>query len=360
MSTPSLHPSLTLLPHAQTAIASLLSSPSASPSTPLAVLEVGCGDGKLAHAIATEFGARVAVTAIDPFPAAITAAQSAFPPTTTPNLSFIQSDLLSFYPSPPTRLFDIILCQRSLHHVFPLADATSKLHSLVRTSGVLIADEFARDEVTEAGARFLVDRIDVFRALGLLEDGPGSHAHGHTHDGRGQSDGHSHGGHDEAGHGHGGHESAEHGHGAGGHDHAHNAASASDHAHTPPPQHQDSRSNLSYVHGHAHVGPAPSSSSPREGLPTDPPLSRWTRMTTHDPPLPGGSAMRSALSAVFGERNVKVERGGPALYLMATHKVKAGDEALQKVTRVVREQEEREIAGGRVEGIGLLFVCRKV
>ncbi|KAJ3315756.1 hypothetical protein HDU93_004611, partial [Gonapodya sp. JEL0774] len=210
------------------------------------------------------------------------------------------------------------------------------LQSLLRPGGILLADEFSRDEVTEAAAKFLFDRIDLFRAMGLMEDSSG-HSHSNAHD---------HGGEKTHDHGHGGESRATR------HDHSHRHGSESNHDASGP------RSNLTYVHGHGSVGSS-SDGGPREGLRGMPPLDRWKRMTSHNPPLPGGAEMLAALKAGFGEENVVVIKGDPSLYLMGTLRVKISEEHRTTFEEVFKAQEEESIQNKLFPGIGALYKCRR-
>lgn len=276
------------------------------------------------------------------------------------NLSFAQSDLLSYEGG---KDYDVLIMVRSLHHVFPLDQAVNKIHSLLKTGGTLIADEFAREAPNETAAKFLFDRIDLLRvavpASARVEGG--GHSHGHTH---GQG---GHGGESGGSHSHGGQEkahslSAGHSHSYGGHgDHSH-ASHDREHDHdneTPaaPAPATEEPGNLSYVHGQGtHVG-VRDDGLPREGTPEMPPLERWQRVIKHDPPLPSSEIMVAELQKVFGEANLKVESNRPAMYLMAA--MRLAPEVAAGVAKVVHTQETKAIAEGQFKGIGLIFTAKK-
>lgn len=338
-----------LLPAALSAIAAH------GTSGPVKVLEVGCGEGAFAKAVCKEMAARYPAVqftykAIDPFPGAVDKASSG---EVTSNLSFAQSDLLSFSEG----TYDVVIMVRSLHHVFPLDAGIKHAHSLLNSRGTLLADEFAREAASQEAANFLFQRIDLLR-VAVPPQARQEGGHSHSHGGHGGHGGHSHGSHEKehdhdveppkAGghsHSHGGHS-----HGSGGHGHSHSSEA-------PVSAPEETPSNLSYVHGtNSHVGTR-DDGLPREGTPDMEPLVRWQRVIKHDPPLPSSVEMIAGLKAVFGEDNVKVEKGLPALYLMAS--MRLVPEVAKEVARVVHRQESEALARGEFEGIGMVFTATK-
>ena len=108
------------------------------PPAPARVLEVGCGSGELAHAMA---GLGYRVTAIDPRAPA--------------GDIFLAVTLEDFDDPGP---FDAIVAGRSLHHIHDLAGAVEKLERLLAPGGVLILDDHAFDRLDEPTARWFADR----------------------------------------------------------------------------------------------------------------------------------------------------------------------------------------------------------
>jgi 2-polyprenyl-3-methyl-5-hydroxy-6-metoxy-1,4-benzoquinol methylase len=102
------------------------------PRAPSRVLEVGCGKGELARAMAD---AGYTVVAVDP-----DAPQGAL---------FRRTTIEQFDDADP---FDVVVASLSLHHVDDLAAALDKIAALLRRSGVLILDEFAWDRLDERSA----------------------------------------------------------------------------------------------------------------------------------------------------------------------------------------------------------------
>ena len=97
--------------------------------TPSRVLEIGCGDGQAALALA---GAGHEVTAIDPV--------------APEGPIFERVTLEEFVPSAP---FDAVVASRSLHHVPDLELAVDKIAQL---APLLVVDEFAWDRFDERTA----------------------------------------------------------------------------------------------------------------------------------------------------------------------------------------------------------------
>ena len=134
----------------------------------LRVLEVGCGPGYLASRLLEE---GVQLTAIDVSEDQVHLARERGVPA-------IASDFLAFEGGP----FDAVLFTRSLHHVSPLGEGISRIRALVRPGGLILADEFAHDEIDAASAAWFWDLQTVLEECGALApDTPRRHGH---HDGR--------------------------------------------------------------------------------------------------------------------------------------------------------------------------------
>jgi SAM-dependent methyltransferase len=111
---------------------------SSLPPAPARVLEVGCGRGELARAVAAR---GYEVVAIDPEP---------------PEGAIFRSVALEDFDEPET--FDAVVASRSLHHVPDLPGALDKIADLLRPRGLLIVNEHAWDRMDEATARWFLDR----------------------------------------------------------------------------------------------------------------------------------------------------------------------------------------------------------
>jgi SAM-dependent methyltransferase len=107
------------------------------------VLEVGCGDGELARAIA---GSGYDVVAIDP---------------DAPPGELFRAVSLEEFTDPAA--FDAVVASRSLHHIADLPGALDRITGLLRAGGRLIVNEHACDRLDEPTARWYLDHR---RALG--------------------------------------------------------------------------------------------------------------------------------------------------------------------------------------------------
>lgn len=134
----------------------------------LRVLEVGCGPGVLADRLQRD---GVELTAIDASEEQVAEARARGVPA-------IVSDFLAFE-APP---FDAVLFTRSLHHIAPLEAGIAKIRALVRPGGLVVADEFAHDEIDASTAAWFWDLQAVLETCGALAaDVPRRH-HGHGRD----------------------------------------------------------------------------------------------------------------------------------------------------------------------------------
>jgi SAM-dependent methyltransferase len=108
------------------------------PPAPSRVLEVGCGDGRLARAL-DDLAYRV--VAIDP---------------AAPEGAIFQAVTLEEFADPVR--FDAVVASRALHHIPDLAGALSKLHRLLVPEGPLIVVEHAFDRFDERTARWYLEK----------------------------------------------------------------------------------------------------------------------------------------------------------------------------------------------------------
>jgi 2-polyprenyl-3-methyl-5-hydroxy-6-metoxy-1,4-benzoquinol methylase len=108
------------------------------PSPPARVLEVGCGEGRLAVALANQ-GYRV--SAIDP---------------RAPGGELFEAVSLEDFADPGP--FDAVVASRSLHHIGDLSRAVAKIERLLRPGGRFIVNEHAFDRFDRRTAGWYLER----------------------------------------------------------------------------------------------------------------------------------------------------------------------------------------------------------
>jgi SAM-dependent methyltransferase len=108
------------------------------PPAPARVLEVGCGRGQLARAIARS---GYEVVAIDPH---------------APTGELFQAVSLEEFAAADA--FNVVVASRALHHIPDLPGALEKIARLLRPAGGLILDEHACDRLDEKTARWYLEQ----------------------------------------------------------------------------------------------------------------------------------------------------------------------------------------------------------
>ena len=103
------------------------------------VLEVGCGKGQLAHALAR---AGHSVTAIDPW---------------APEGPIFRRVGIEELTDPGP--FDYVVASLSLHHIEDLGGALDKIADVLRMGGSLVVVEFAWDRIDDATAEWALERL---------------------------------------------------------------------------------------------------------------------------------------------------------------------------------------------------------
>lgn len=113
------------------------------PSSARTALDVGCGDGAIARALAQQ-GLRV--SAVDLSPGMIALARRST--TVSLPVNYVLGDVL--VDGPELGVFDVVICVNVLHHV-PIASAVARLTELVAPGGLLLI----QDVVARPGLRYL-------------------------------------------------------------------------------------------------------------------------------------------------------------------------------------------------------------
>lgn len=104
------------------------------PAAPARILEVGCGDGQLASALAASGHA---VTAVDP---------------RAPEGEIFRR--IAFEEFSDQDEFDAVVASVSLHHIDDLGAALDKIVNFLQPGGVFILEEFAKERIAGATARW--------------------------------------------------------------------------------------------------------------------------------------------------------------------------------------------------------------
>lgn len=120
------------------------------------LLEVGCGQGALAAALAAR---GVQVRAIDSLPEAVAEARAR-------GVDAARADVLDYEDDP----FDIVLFSRSLHHIHSPSQATEKAYHLLKVGGFLLVEDFSPDRVDSRTAAWRYEVELLLHAAGLLGD----------------------------------------------------------------------------------------------------------------------------------------------------------------------------------------------
>src|SRR5688572_18664132 len=115
-------------------------------SPPTRVLEVGCGEGDLAHVLD---GAGHSVTAIDP---------------RAPEGSIFRRVGIEEFSEPGG--FDHVVAILSLHHVEDIGGALDKISDLLLAGGTLVVVEYAWDRVDEKTVEWALSRLPSAPASG--------------------------------------------------------------------------------------------------------------------------------------------------------------------------------------------------
>ena len=117
------------------------------PAPPARVLEVGCGGGELALALA---GAGYDLTAIDP---------------RAPEGPIFRQVALEDFSADGR--FDAVVASVSLHHLERLDAAVDRIAELLEPGGLLVMEEFAKERLVGTTARWYHRQRQAFAAIGM-------------------------------------------------------------------------------------------------------------------------------------------------------------------------------------------------
>ncbi|ORZ01783.1 S-adenosyl-L-methionine-dependent methyltransferase [Syncephalastrum racemosum] len=166
---------------------------------PLRVLEVGCGTGEFSALVKNHYKDKVAVTAVDPSDAVLSANKDI-------GVDYRKGTIMDI-----EGLFDVCLFTKSLHHCDPLPATLEKTYALLDIHGLCIAEEVDWSRMETDSATWLTDRLDLIHSARCLQtrDAPShmqyvhregehehvthEHNHQHRHQGHSHDHGHQHG-----------------------------------------------------------------------------------------------------------------------------------------------------------------------
>ncbi|KAI8148346.1 S-adenosyl-L-methionine-dependent methyltransferase [Fennellomyces sp. T-0311] len=141
-------------------------------TSPIKLLEVGCGPGHFSALLKDKLQDRVDITAIDTSELEITECAKHNVANT-----YIQARIEDLDLEKHQESFDVILFAKSLHHCDPLDETVEQAHRLLKNNGILVAEEFARENMNEASATWFFNRTDLLKAGDHLEPPSGQYAH---------------------------------------------------------------------------------------------------------------------------------------------------------------------------------------
>ena len=134
------------------------------------ILDAGCGAGELAVKL-KDAGHRVI---------GLDADEGAVEKTRALGVEARHGDFLRFEEEP----FDAICFSFSLHHIFPLDEAVEHAERLLVPGGLLLAEEFAWDEMDQNTARWFYGMWSLLESCGVLtEEQAEKEHHCHSHEG---------------------------------------------------------------------------------------------------------------------------------------------------------------------------------
>jgi SAM-dependent methyltransferase len=121
----------------------------------LRILEVGCGNGELAKQLQDKGHQIIAIDS------SIQAIENA-------KKMGVVNAIPAQWPDFEAEPFDLILFTRSLHHMHPLSPALLQAKRLLKSSGLLIVEDFAFSDVHQEAAEWFYGLLSLLDACGVL------------------------------------------------------------------------------------------------------------------------------------------------------------------------------------------------
>jgi len=145
------------------------------PTAIIRILEVGSGSGEFLTLLKDEFPV-LQIVAID---------SNADVLNEIPRMSGVVVHNVNFLDFRDEEGFDVVVFTKSLHHVSPLDKAITHAYDLLKPKGFLVAEEFSRENMNEQSARWLIERIELLAAAGVIlppaTDATDASEHQHQH-----------------------------------------------------------------------------------------------------------------------------------------------------------------------------------
>lgn len=281
--------------------------PSLFGSSPIQILEVGCGNGTLSKLLISKYTTSIQLVAIDASSSAVESAKKI-------GVDALEIDFLKYQPN---QLFDVILFTRSLHHINPLSQAVIHAKELLKDNGIIICEEFGRERMDNETARWLFGTIEIIQQAGIAALSSGYH---HHHSASEQTSVHAP--HTQL--------ESTHVHGESTHHHAHHE-SAHHHGHDSLHSQIDIPRNRIYVE-------------------------KWNRHHLHSPPLPPGDEIIKEIGNNF--RVLHMDTNIPYLFHYIAAKVEKTERGQKVVTEFLKQEMER-FQDGVVARAGIRIVAKK-
>ncbi|KAH8553222.1 S-adenosyl-L-methionine-dependent methyltransferase [Umbelopsis sp. PMI_123] len=285
-------------------------------SEPLRLLEVGCGPGHFARLLSSHYGSKVKIIGLDANEHVLTTAKELSDGLVEGSVTYVQGDFNKYSDDVP---YDVIVFTKSFHHCLPIDEAAENAKKLLKSNGLVIAEELVRDFPTEYTIKWFYERfdplvaskqVDPIETLSTRHFGPDPRKDKHVEQ-------------------HGEGESKEHG-------------------------------NHGHGHGHNHGGPEAHLKRMEQFCdPSLPPVDRWKTFYKFTEGLPVKKETIDAIVKAFGSANTRVTDNLPFLYHHLTFCGQDNEEGRAVVTKMIVE-EEKAVVSGELSALGMNIVAEKV